>query len=90
MGDRAAVAFALVAALVAPAALGAQTAGEIAGRVRDASTGHGVPLARVTLDGGPRSALTDTAGAYRLREVRAGRHAVQVDLIGYRDRKSVV
>jgi hypothetical protein len=84
VGDRAAVAFALVAALVAAPALWAQTAGEIAGRVRDASTGRGAPLARVTLDGGPRSALADSAGAYRLREVRAGRHTVRVELIGYR------
>ncbi len=85
MGHRPAVALGLLTgALLAPATLGAQTGGEIAGRVRDATTGRGVPFARVTLDGGPRSALTDTGGAYRLREVRAGRHAVQVELIGYR------
>ena len=85
MGDRTAVAVGLLAvALLAPAALGAQTGGDVAGRVLDATTGRGVPLARVTLDGGPRTALTDTAGAYRLREVRAGRHVVLIELIGYR------
>jgi hypothetical protein len=74
----------LAAWLVTPAALAAQTGGEIAGRVRDGATGRGVPFARVTLDGGPRSAVTDTAGTFRLREVRAGRHRVQFELIGYR------
>jgi hypothetical protein len=74
----------LAAALLAPPRAVAQTSGDIAGRVRDAATGRGVPLARVTLDGGPRYTFTDTAGTYRLREVRAGRHALLIELIGYR------
>jgi hypothetical protein len=52
--------------------------------VRDATTGAGVPLARVWVDDGRQGVLTDTAGAYRLREIRSGRHTVRVEVIGYR------
>jgi hypothetical protein len=79
---RAALGLALAA--LAAGSLGAQATGAIGGRVRDATTGRGVPLARVWIDDGRQGVLTDTAGLYRLREVRSGRHAVRVEVIGYR------
>jgi outer membrane receptor protein involved in Fe transport len=61
----------------------AQTSGAIAGRVRDASSNRPIGLARVVVDEGRQGAVTDTSGAYRVREVRSGWHRVRVELIGY-------
>jgi hypothetical protein len=70
--------------MVLAAPLGAQAAGAVAGRVRDAATGRGIAGAIVAVDGGRQGASTDTAGYYRVRAVRSGWHRVQVSLIGYR------
>ena len=62
----------------------AQSAGAIAGKVTDRATG--TPLADVTIivDGGTRGAVTDTAGLYRVREVRSGWRRLRAQRIGYR------
>ncbi len=78
---RCAVLLALAAA--SPAALAAQASGALGGRIRDAATGHGVANAIVTVEAGRRGAITDTSGAYRIRELRSGSYAVQVRAIGY-------
>ena len=70
--------------LLAPGVIGAQTNGAIAGHVRDAVTGRAIALTRVLLDDGPQGSLTDSSGAYRIRTVRAGWHALQLEVIGYR------
>jgi len=74
----------LAALLLVAGSLRAQTSGAIAGHVRNASTAQPIAMARVVLDGGPQGALTDSSGAYRIRAVRAGWHALRVDVIGYR------
>jgi outer membrane receptor for ferrienterochelin and colicin len=69
--------------LVAVAPLASQTTGAIAGRVRDAVTGQALRGARVEVAGEGLAAETDSLGAYRLAEVRAGLHIVEVRVIGY-------
>jgi hypothetical protein len=78
--------------LVAGAPALAQTGGTLAGRVRDAVTGDALAEARVAIPGAQRQALTDTAGGYRIRDVRAGWHRVSAARIGYRpmQRESVL
>ena len=72
------------AAAVLVPALHAQGTGAIAGRVRDASTNQSLHGVTVSVDGGRQGASTDSSGSYRVREVRAGWHRVQVVRIGYR------
>ena len=62
----------------------AQSAGAISGTVTDRATGS--PLADVTIiiDGGTRGAVSDTAGRYRVREVRGGWRRLRAQRIGYR------
>ena len=69
--------------LAAAAPLSAQSAGAIAGRVRDAD---GTPLrgAEVLVDQGRWGARSDSSGTYRIREVRGGWHHFTARLIGYR------
>jgi hypothetical protein len=67
-----------------PALAAAQTAGAIAGHVRDVNTGRGIALARVDVDGRGDVATSDTSGGYRIRGVQAGWHRVSVRFIGYR------
>ncbi|MEZ4412237.1 MAG: TonB-dependent receptor [Gemmatimonadales bacterium] len=64
-------------------ALAAQANGAIAGVVRDGQTG--APLANVTvsIEGGRRGNVTDSAGRYRIREVRSATSTIQAVLIGY-------
>lgn len=79
-----AVRFAVAAlALVVAAPLAAQTSGAVAGHVRDAVSGRPIPGARVVVDG-RQTSQADTAGAYRVREVRSGWHRVEALFIGYR------
>ena len=79
---RASVTLAAVFCAMAQAGAG-QTSGAISGHVRDAVTGMPLAGARVLLDGGRQGALTDTSGAYRIREVRSGSYAIQALMIGY-------
>jgi hypothetical protein len=64
------------------AAARAQTNGSITGRVRQRDTGTAIPGAQVGLDG-RWLAQTDSAGTYRVREVRSGWHVVTVRAIGF-------
>ncbi len=74
---------AVLALLGVAAPLAGQSSGAIAGVARDAQTG--TPLANVTVsvDGGRRGAVTDSAGRYRIREVRSGVYSLRAVLIGY-------
>lgn len=76
------VAFA-AAALAWAEALGAQAGGAVGGRVLDAVSGLPLEGALVTVDGGPRGAVTDAVGSYRIREIRSGWHRVQAAQVGY-------
>ena len=67
----------------AAARLAAQTGGAIAGHVRDAVSNQPLEHVLVTVDSGPRGAVTDASGAYRIREVRSGWHRVRASQIGY-------
>lgn len=49
----------------------------------DAATGNPITGAIVTVDDGRRGNVTDTSGAYRVREIRAGTYAVHVRAIGF-------
>ncbi len=70
--------------LAMPAAGAAQATGALSGHVRDAATGRGIAGALVTIEEGRRGAVTDTSGAYRIREVRSGTYRMQIRGIGYR------
>jgi outer membrane receptor protein involved in Fe transport len=69
--------------VVAPLPLAAQASGALSGHVRDAATGRGIANALVTVEGGRRGATTDTAGAFRIRELRSGSYRVEARAIGY-------
>ena len=71
----------LVAA--APGVL-AQSGGTIAGRVLDRETRQPLEGAQVIVEGAQRRAVTDTAGAFRLRGVSPGWHRVRALRVGYR------
>ena len=70
----------MLAAVPAPAA--AQTNGSITGRVRQREGATPIVGAEVGVDG-RWLASTDTAGFYRIREVRSGWHLVTVRAIGF-------
>jgi len=76
-----ALAVAALACLGRP--LAAQASGAIAGRVTDASTGSPLAGAIVTISDGRRGNVSDTSGAYRIREVRSGIYSVTVRAIGF-------
>ncbi len=61
----------------------AQSAGAISGIITDSATGAGISGALVTIDDGRRGSVTDTAGAYRIRAVRAGSYTLNVRALGY-------
>jgi hypothetical protein len=61
----------------------AQAEGVIAGQVRQTEAGSALPAVQVLVDD-RIGAVTDTAGRYRVRAVRAGWHRVSARLIGYR------
>jgi len=63
--------------------LGAQAAGAIGGRVRDGVSGQPLEGVLVSVDSGSRGAVSDAAGAYRVREVRSGWHRLRAAQIGY-------
>lgn len=52
----------------------------VMGRVRDASSGGPVTSARVRI--GPRTAITDSSGNFRITGIRPGRHPVEVEYLG--------
>ncbi len=71
-----------LALLVLPAAAAAQTNGAITGHVRQRTGDGPIAGAQVGVDG-RWLALTDSAGFYRVREVRSGWHLVTVRAIGF-------
>ncbi|MDP3910087.1 MAG: TonB-dependent receptor [Gemmatimonadales bacterium] len=72
----------LAALALLPALAGAQTNGWISGHVRQRERAVPIAGAQVALDG-RWLATTDSAGYYRIREVRSGWHRVTVRAIGY-------
>src|SRR5947208_2511887 len=58
-------------------------AGTVVGRVTDARTGHGVPGARVSLQGASLGTVTNDSGGFRIADLPAGRHTLTVRRIGY-------
>ncbi len=71
-----------LAALPLPPAAAAQTNGSIVGHVRQRDGAAAIAGAQVGLDG-RWLALTDSAGLYRIRQVRSGWHLVTVRAIGF-------
>ena len=89
-------AFMLAAVLAAALALVAGTAmevrgqasmGRISGTVVDAETGDPLIGATVVVVGLELGAMADLEGFYLIRNVPAGRHAVQVSMIGYAEKR---
>lgn len=74
---------ALLGLALSAAPAGAQVTGAIEGHVRD-SASHAIRGALISVDGGRQGATADTAGAYRVRDVRSGWHRVRAARIGYR------
>lgn len=81
-GPRAALALALLALLTLAAPLAAQ-AGQITGRVLDATTGRPVPSARVAVTGLQLAGNTGVDGRYTINGVPAGAQSVTVTALGY-------
>jgi outer membrane receptor protein involved in Fe transport len=77
------VAVGLVAAIAIAPRMAAQAEGAIAGQARDAESRVALPAVQVLVDH-RIGAVTDTAGRYRVRAVRAGWHRIAARLIGYR------
>ena len=71
---------ALLAALATPVA--AQVSGDVAGQARDALTGRLLQSVVVSADSG-RTALTDSAGRYRIRALASGWHRLDAALTGF-------
>src|SRR5689334_16146921 len=74
----------LTLALLGPGRLAAQVNGAITGLVTDAATGAGVSGVQVRILGTGQGAATDSAGRFRIREIRPGTWTVIVMRIGYR------
>ncbi len=72
------------AALAVAAPLAAQSGGAITGTVRDAASRAPLAEVLVRVEGLGRTAVTDTAGDFRLREVPPGWVRVRAMRIGYR------
>ena len=62
---------------------GTWAGGSVAGHVTDARTGHGVPGARVSLQGASLGAVTNDSGGFRIANVPAGTYTLTVRRIGY-------
>lgn len=72
-----------VAALAAmPAALFAQQAGGVSGRVTDQATGRPLAGAQVQVQGTVRRSVTNAQGQYRITDIPAGTYAVSVSMLG--------
>jgi hypothetical protein len=74
------VAAAVAATLSAP--LTTTWAGDLVGRVTD-STGRPLPNATVRIPQLGRSTVSDRSGAYRLSNLAAGTHGVEVEYVGF-------
>ena len=72
------------------AALGAESAGTIEGRVSDPASAEFLERVRITVDGTSLETFTDTAGFYRLSGVPAGSARVRAAYTGLLPRESTV
>ena len=72
-----------LALLAGATPLAAQSTGAISGVVRDAQSGETLENVTVTVEDGRRGAVTDSAGRYRIREVRSGYYTLRAVRIGY-------
>jgi TonB-dependent receptor len=63
--------------------IGTAGAGDIVGRVTDSATGRPLPNATVRLQGTDRSAVADRSGEFRILDVPAGSHTVEVSSVGF-------
>lgn len=79
---------AIAVALSLPMA--AAWAGDITGRVTEASTGRPLPNATVRVPQLNRSVVADRSGDYRIEGVPAGSYAVEVEYVGIASRKGQV
>lgn len=66
-----------------PPAPAQEASGRIVGRVVDAASGAPISTVHVSVDGMPRSALSDLNGRFHLDGVLAGSHSVHARLLGY-------
>ncbi len=57
--------------------------GAIGGYVRDSTTGKPIAEVSITVEEARRGTVTDSSGAFRIRQVRSGTYTVQARLIGY-------
>ncbi|MBL7730697.1 MAG: TonB-dependent receptor [Chitinophagaceae bacterium] len=57
----------------------------IRGVVVDEQSGHTLAWATVKLEGGTASAITDTTGSFRLKNIPLGRQAIRISLTGYEE-----
>lgn len=69
--------------VVAPRVAAAQD-GAVGGRVRDSTSGAWLADVTVTVEEARRGAVTDSSGAFRIRQVRSGTYTVHARKIGYR------
>jgi hypothetical protein len=70
--------------LLAAVPLHAGVAGTIAGVVTDATSGEPLVGANVVVVETRQGAVTDTTGAYRIHNVRAGTYSLEATMIGFR------
>ncbi len=73
--------FAAFTALLLPFLAVAQLS--ISGRVTDQQTGNAMPGATITIAGSAVKAISDTAGKYRIDNLKAGSYTLKVSYIGY-------
>jgi len=57
--------------------------GALAGRVRDSTGGQYLPDVTITVEETGRGTVSDSSGAFRIRQVRSGTYTVQARRIGY-------
>jgi TonB-dependent receptor len=73
----------IAAAVVAALAADSAWAGDITGRVTEAASGRPLPNATVRLPQLGRQVLADRTGRYRIEDVPAGTHVIEVQYVGF-------
>lgn len=61
----------------------AENVGTLRGAVKDSASGNPLPYVSVRIEGTRQGATTDQDGEFAIPNVAAGRHTVQVSLVGY-------
>ena len=62
--------------------------GALGGRVRDSTTGRHLADVSITVEEARRGTVTDSSGAFRMRQVRSGTYTVLARRIGYQPTRS--